>query len=38
MRPTSAATRGVEFGEYGVCYVRYGKANKGSAPKPLQRC
>ncbi len=25
---------GVEFGEYGVCYVRYGKATMGSAPKP----
>ena len=25
---------GVEFGEYGVCYVRYGKATTGSAPKP----
>lgn len=24
---------GPEFGEYGVCYVRYGKAKKGSAPK-----
>ncbi|MFG6202412.1 tyrosine-type recombinase/integrase, partial [Nonomuraea sp. JJY05] len=23
-----------EFGEYGVCYVRYGKAMKGSPPKP----
>lgn len=22
-----------EFGDYGVCYVRYGKANKGSPPK-----
>jgi len=22
-----------EFGDYGVCYVRYGKADKGSAPK-----
>ncbi len=22
-----------EFGEYGVCYVRYGKASKGSPPK-----
>jgi integrase/recombinase XerC len=25
---------GVEFGEYGVCYVRHGKATTGSAPKP----
>jgi integrase/recombinase XerC len=25
---------GPEFGEYGVCYVRYGKATTGSAPKP----
>jgi integrase/recombinase XerC len=25
---------GVEFGEYGICYVRYGKATTGSAPKP----
>jgi hypothetical protein len=25
---------GLEFGEDGVCYVRHGKANKGSAPKP----
>lgn len=24
---------GAEFGEYGVCYVRYGKAKKGSPPK-----
>ncbi|MGH3196976.1 MAG: tyrosine-type recombinase/integrase, partial [Streptosporangiaceae bacterium] len=24
---------GQEFGEYGVCYVRFGKASKGSAPK-----
>jgi site-specific recombinase XerD len=24
---------GAEFGEYGVCYVRYGKAQKGSPPK-----
>jgi integrase/recombinase XerC len=24
---------GPEFGEYGVCYVRYGKAQKGSPPK-----
>jgi site-specific recombinase XerD len=24
---------GQEFGEYGVCYVRYGKAQKGSPPK-----
>lgn len=24
---------GPEFGDYGVVYVRYGKANKGSAPK-----
>lgn len=24
---------GREFGEYGVCYVRFGKAMKGSAPK-----
>jgi integrase len=23
-----------EFGEHGVCYVRYGKAMKGSPPKP----
>lgn len=25
--------RGTEFGEYGVCYVRHGKAKKGSPPK-----
>jgi integrase/recombinase XerC len=25
--------RGPEFGEYGVCYVRHGKAKKGSPPK-----
>lgn len=25
--------QGPEFGEYGVLYVRHGKANKGSAPK-----
>ena len=25
---------GPEFGEYGVCYMRYGKATTGSAPKP----
>src|SRR4029450_4039034 len=25
---------GSEFGEYGVCYVRHGKATTGSAPKP----
>jgi site-specific recombinase XerD len=25
--------RAAEFGEYGVCYVRFGKANKGSPPK-----
>ena len=24
---------GPEFGDYGVCYVRYGKAKKGSPPK-----
>ena len=24
---------GAEFGEYGVCYVRFGKAMRGSAPK-----
>ncbi|MGK3111408.1 hypothetical protein ACPCYV_47885, partial [Streptomyces mordarskii] len=24
---------GAEFGEYGVCYVRHGKAKKGSPPK-----
>lgn len=24
---------GAEFGEYGVCYVRFGKAIRGSAPK-----
>jgi len=24
---------GAEFGEHGVCYVRYGKAKKGSPPK-----
>lgn len=24
---------GPEFGDYGVCYVRYGKAQRGSAPK-----
>ena len=24
---------GAEFGEYGVLYVRYGKAKKGSPPK-----
>lgn len=24
---------GLEFGEYGVCYVRFGKAMRGSAPK-----
>jgi hypothetical protein len=24
---------GAEFGDYGVCYVRYGKAMKGSPPK-----
>jgi site-specific recombinase XerD len=24
---------GLEFGEYGICYVRYGKATTGSAPK-----
>lgn len=24
---------GLEFGEYGVCYVRFGKAIRGSAPK-----
>lgn len=24
---------GPEFGEYGVCYIRHGKAQKGSAPK-----
>jgi integrase/recombinase XerC len=23
-----------EFGDFGICYLRYGKANKGSAPKP----
>ncbi len=23
-----------EFGDYGICRVRFGKANKGSAPKP----
>ena len=34
MSPTSAATRTApEFGEYGVCYVRHGKAMKGSPPK-----
>jgi integrase len=25
--------KAAEFGEFGVCYVRYGKANKGSPPK-----
>ncbi len=25
--------KAAEFGEYGVCYVRFGKANKGSPPK-----
>ena len=25
--------QGAEFGEFGVCYVRYGKAKKGSPPK-----
>lgn len=25
--------RGLEFGEYGICYVRHGKAKKGSPPK-----
>jgi integrase/recombinase XerC len=25
---------GVELGDYGICYVRYGKATTGSAPKP----
>lgn len=25
--------QGMEFGEYGVCYVRFGKAKKGSPPK-----
>lgn len=25
--------RGIEFGEYGICYVRHGKAKKGSPPK-----
>ena len=25
--------RGAEFGEFGVCYVRHGKAKKGSPPK-----
>lgn len=25
--------RGPEFGEFGVCYVRYGKAQRGSPPK-----
>ena len=34
MSPTSAPTRTRrEFGEHGVCYVRHGKAMKGSAPK-----
>jgi site-specific recombinase XerD len=23
-----------EFGDYGICRVRFGEANKGSAPKP----
>ena len=32
--PTSAATRTArEFGEYGRCQVRFGKAKKGSPPK-----
>jgi len=26
--------QGPEFGDYGICYVRHGKANKGSASKP----
>ena len=25
--------QGLEFGEYGVLYVRHGKAQKGSPPK-----
>ena len=25
--------KAAEFGDYGVCYVRYDKANKGSPPK-----
>ena len=29
----SGNPRGPEFGEYGVCQVRFGKASKGSAPK-----
>jgi hypothetical protein len=33
MSPTSAPTHTPEFGEHGVCYVRHGKAMKGSAPK-----
>jgi integrase len=28
---------GQEFGEYGVCYVRYGKAQKGSPAETTQR-
>lgn len=28
-----ANPQGAEFGEYGVCYVRFGKASKGSPPK-----
>jgi integrase/recombinase XerC len=32
--PILAANRdGREFGEYGVCYVRFGKAQKGSPPQ-----
>ncbi|MEV0390169.1 hypothetical protein [Nonomuraea sp. NPDC050643] len=30
-------THGPEFGEYGVLYVRHGKAQKGSPPKAAQR-
>jgi hypothetical protein len=33
----SASPHGPEFGEYGVCQVRFGKAGKGSPPKAAQR-